>query len=33
MGANALGAMPRCAEIYPAETNLGTRSVRCLLYE
>ena len=26
-------AMPRCAEIYPAETNLGTRSVRCLLYE
>ena len=26
-------AMPRCAETYPAETNLGTRSVRCLLYE
>ncbi len=26
-------AMPLCAAAYPAETNLGTRSVRCFLYE
>jgi len=26
-------AMPQCAVAYPAETNLGTRSVRCFLYE
>jgi peptide/nickel transport system ATP-binding protein len=26
-------AMPQCAERYPAETRLGTRSVHCFLYE
>jgi peptide/nickel transport system ATP-binding protein len=26
-------AMPRCAEAYPPETRLGTRRVRCFLYE